>query len=188
MPYSDSELKKLLQDVQSYIDENFFEEDDVVCAGGIPVDTFDGFCLSLIHALSPNEDLDGFDAYLERKKPDFSEVLYGLMQESGYKAKDIIERSGLARATFFSLQNGSTLRPRRESAIALAIAFGMNGEEADDFLGDAGYMLSCTSKRDLLFIYCFDHITRFKNGVVDVNIVLDKLNMPLIGKEKEKLL
>lgn len=179
MPFTEKSLDSFIHGAVAFISENFCDEVSDCILMSEPVTV-----LERVDSLH-DPDMDGFDDYLTLKEPDFSEILYTAMQDKGFRAKDIIERSGLSRAAFFKLQNGDSARPRRDSAIALAFAFGMKREEAEDFLDTAGYSLSRSSRRDLLFMYCFDHISGFESGVTDVNIVLDRLNMPLIGKAKE---
>ena len=87
-----------------------------------------------------------------------SALLNRLAIEREQKLSEIMKRSGLKKAYFYSLFNGTRTNPARDILIQLCFGFRMNFEEVQVFLTRTGAApLYPRIPRDSILIYCFQH-------------------------------
>ena len=85
-----------------------------------------------------------------------SETLNMLAKEQKARLTDVMIRSGLKKAYFYSLFSGTRDNPSRDVLIQLAFGFGMSFEEVQVFLRNRGAaQLYPRILRDGVIIYCF---------------------------------
>ena len=109
-----------------------------------------------------------------------SEQLNRLIAASGAKPADILRRSGLKKAYFYSLLDGSRTNPSRDVLIQLGFGFEMSFDELQEFLKHRGAaQLYPRIARDGVIIYCFQR----KMSLVDCDILLSENGEALLTKE-----
>lgn len=109
-----------------------------------------------------------------------SELLNRTAAERGAKLSDILKRSGLKKAYFYSLFNGTRTNPARDILIQLCFGFEMSFEEAQSFLTSTGAApLYPRIPRDSVLIYCFQHSLT----LTESDILLLENNEPPLSKE-----
>ncbi len=118
--------------------------------------------------------------YLSKaREKTFSEKLLDYIDGTDLDNADIYKAAGIDRRLFSKIQNNRDYQPSKDTCIALAFALKLDDEQAKDLLKRAGYAISRSSKRDLVFDYFF------RIGVSDVDVingVLDKLGEKALGK------
>ena len=107
----------------------------------------------------------------------FSQCLIRMIDERKMNDPDVYKRANIDRKHFNHIINDPFYRPKKETAVALAIGLRLNREEADSLLEKAGYILSSSSRFDLIIRYCLD------NGIYDIY----KIN-EILYEEGEKTL
>lgn len=106
-----------------------------------------------------------------------SELLNRTALERGAKLSDIMKRSGLKKAYFYSLFNGKRTNPTRDILIQLCFGFGMDFEEAQTFLTCTGAApLYPRIPRDSILIYCFQHAMSLTESDI---LLLENNELPL---------
>ncbi len=83
------------------------------------------------------------------------------------------------RRLFSKIAGDRYYRPAKDTVLALALALECSLEEANSLLESAGYLLSRSSKRDMMLEYLF------KEKIYDlttVNILLNQLKQKPIGR------
>lgn len=90
--------------------------------------------------------------------------------------RELCEKALLLENTFYKIQAGKRM-PGRDTIICLALALGLNVEEAQRLLGYLGYGLSEHIKRDFLIMYCLEK----GKSPVEVNLLLEKCGLRLLG-------
>ena len=106
----------------------------------------------------------------ENEAPSFSESVLRLIKAKGLKESEVYRRAHINRRVFSKLRLNSGYRPSKATAIALALAMSLNLEETGELLETAGYILSKSSKFDIIVAFC---IKREIFNILDVNEILE---------------
>jgi hypothetical protein len=113
---------------------------------------------------------------LAKKSRTFVEELLFNIRTTGLTAPIVYQRANIDKRHYSKLISGH-VSPSREVSIALAIAPQLNYEQAQEFIGKAGYTLSTNSERDVLIRFC---LQQGICHVYKVNLLLDSFNQKLL--------
>ncbi len=108
----------------------------------------------------------------------FSKRLLRLIREKGLEETDVYKKAFLDRKLFSKIRRNPDYSPKKQTAVALALAMRLNRDETVDLLNSAGLALSRSSKFDLIVLYCLE------NGIYDlfeINALLFKYGQPMLG-------
>ena len=108
----------------------------------------------------------------------FSETLLKLIDLSGEKDSTIYKRANVDRRLFSKIRSNPDYKPSKATALAFAIALKLNVKETNDLIGRAGYVLSRSSKADLIAEF---FINNKDYDIVRLNEVLYACDQPLLG-------
>ena len=108
----------------------------------------------------------------------FQESLLKIIDSKGLKDSDVYKKADIDRRLFSKIRSNKDYKPKKQTAISLALALGLNLDETIDLLKKAGYALSASSRADLIVRYC---IEQGIYSLVDVNALLYKFDQPLLG-------
>lgn len=116
----------------------------------------------------------------EQITEDLADCLNALVAERNVKPADVMRRSGLKKAYFYSLLDGSRENPSRDVLIQLGFGFEMSFDEVQEFLKHRGAApLYPRIPRDGVIIYCFQR----GMSLVDCDILLQENGEALLTKE-----
>lgn len=102
------------------------------------------------------------------KSMSFSELLFSLIDKSGYKDSEIYKKVDIDRKLFSKIRCGMNYIPRKNVIIKLCLALGLNKTEFNKLLNSAGYSLS-NNRFDQIISCCLE------NNIYDLNQVNDYL-------------
>lgn len=85
----------------------------------------------------------------------FQKALFKIIDELDYKDSDVYKRSFVSKQTFSKIRSSEEYHPDRDTAIKLCFGLRLSLKAANDLLKKAGYTLSRSSRRDLVFEYFF---------------------------------
>ena len=108
----------------------------------------------------------------------FRDRLLRLIREKGLEEQDVYKKALLDRKLFSKIRCNPDYRPKKQTAVALAFAMGLNLDETVDLLLSAGLALTNSSKFDLIVMYCLE------NGIYDlfeINALLFEYEQPMMG-------
>lgn len=131
-------------------------------------------------SLSPAE-AKSLDLLLEkRKEKTFSETLLEMIGQQDHKDSYIYKQAQIDRRLYSKIIGDRYYKPAKDTVLAFAFALHCTLDDARQLLQSAGYLLSYSSKRDIVLEYCF------RNQIYDliyINALLAQLNQKIIGRE-----
>ncbi|MCR4648126.1 MAG: macro domain-containing protein [Lachnospiraceae bacterium] len=83
----------------------------------------------------------------------FMEMVFTFADNKGISDVEVQKRANLDRKAFSKLKCGTSKKPSKNTALAIAVALELNLDETKDLLARAGYALSPCSKQDLIVQY-----------------------------------
>ena len=108
----------------------------------------------------------------------FSECLIRMIDERGLLDPDVYKKANIDRKHFNHIKNTKDYRPKKKTAVALAIGMKLNIKDTNRLLERAGYVLSSASRFDLIIKYCIEH--KIYN-IFDVNEILFTYDQETLG-------
>ena len=116
----------------------------------------------------------------ERFIPDesFSECLIRMIDERQMSDPEVYKKANIDRKHFNHIKNTRDYRPKKETAVALAIGMKLDLNDTNTLLERAGFVLSRSSKFDLIIRYCIEHQIY---NIFDINEILFAEDQKLLG-------
>ena len=109
----------------------------------------------------------------------FVDKLLQLIQDRQLRDSAVYKAAQIDRRLFSKIVSERSYKPAKDTCIALAFALHLDLEETKDLLSRAGYLLSHSSKRDVILEYFVrEHIYNLN----DINEVLYRLGQKTLGR------
>ncbi len=99
----------------------------------------------------------------------FVELMEEFIRKKRLRDSAVYKAAQIDRRLFSKIVSDRSYKPAKDTCLAIAFALELLPSEADDLLSRAGYTLSHSIKRDVIFEFCFNE------KIYDVNVVNDLL-------------
>ena len=130
----------------------------------------------LFSLATPTEE--SIDDFIKKAGETFPDRLMRYIDEKGLSDTQVYKRANIDRKLFSKIRCTPNYKPKRKTAVALAVAMELSLDETLDLLKSAGFTLSQSSNFDLIIEYCIEN--KMYN-IFDINLLLFKYGEETLG-------
>ena len=188
---------KVFDDIESYIDDNYVDENQSAYYDGIEekmeflreqrfrrrrnMDARKSSVANL-NVFKEKTAGDRDKDIIEEDDKTFQEKLFEYLDASGMKDHEFYKSVLLSKQLFSKLRSNKYYQPSRTTAFLFCLKLKLNIEEAQDLLSRAGYALNPTNKVDMVVKACIENK---QYDVFEIDLYLDKKGYPRFFKTDE---
>ena len=109
----------------------------------------------------------------------FQEYLMYLIKTKGLSNSTVYNRAMVTKQLFSKIKKNPDYHPDKTTALRLCVGAGLNLDETKDLLARAGYALSPSDKRDIIYSFFIEHEVF---DIWEIDIALEEFGLPCYVK------
>lgn len=178
---------KLFADIKQYIDDNYVDEHfdyrrersrRMPIMRSIEEDDFPVECAAAPMAMEEAWNPSCIEDALSMIDESFSEMVQRKIKEKGMKNAECYKKANIDKKLFSKIVNNASYKPKKTTALALAVALELSLEETKELLMKAGLALSHSDKFDIIVEFFIMH---GKYDIFEINEMLYEFDQVLLG-------
>jgi len=171
--------KSLFANIEEYIDEHYVDKNEIMYSRRRCLDEYEMGESVLMQASVPVAPAkESLDDWLDQIDESFSEMVLRKIEEKGMTNVECYKKANIDKKLFSKIKGNPHYKPKKNNALALAVALELSLEETQDLLKKAGMALSHSDIFDLIVEY---HIVNKQYNIFEINQVLFNYDQPLLG-------
>ena len=115
---------------------------------------------------------------LQQMDESFSQMILRKIAEKGIKNADCYKKANIDKKLFSKIINNIHYKPKKATALALAVSLELSLPETNELLQKAGFALTHSEKFDIIVEYFILHK---KYDIFEINEMLYEFDQPLLG-------
>ena len=129
-------------------------------------------------ASMPVQEMRSLDDLESQLGETFQQMLLRLISDSGQKNSEVYHKANIEKSVFSRIKLNVNYQPSKVTAVAFAIALKLNYDQTVDLLSRAGFALSPANKFDVIIKY---FVVNGRYNIFDINELLFDYDQPTLG-------